>query len=706
MSTLVITLVAITFALGIIATNFLRIRQMPESTPDNMLRLAAIIRDGANIFMWREYRVIVPVVLFVAGMFSLFVEPISGLTLLLGSCASSGSCIISMRAGTYGNVYTAEVARTSQRIGDTQQIGICGGSVGGLSVHGFGLLAIAIVILLNFNGLLHPADTAHGLILNIPCNPAIVRLTTCSLGCSIVAMFNRVAGGNYTKAADISADIVAKNGHNMPEDDCRMPNTIADFIGDCVNDIAGNCSDLLESFVATIVSSILIATIVYQSVGSTDTALLGATITYPIALASGGLIGCVASILYATMHRSSAKAAQEVDMITYISAGITIIIGAIFASLAFGKLNLYSDFRFGWASPWLASLLGIASGVVIGKVTEYYTGLNKSPVRIIAEFAKEGVAFLISKGDAVGDLSCLAPMIIIVVALSISYAVCGVYGIAIAALGMLSFVGATVTVDAFGPIADNAGGIAESCHLPPEVREITDELDALGNTTAAVGKGAAIGSAAFATLALMIAYVGSYSDITNPVLNLVQVPVIAGALIGSALVPYFSALLTNNTIDSAYLMAEEGERQLAIPGVMEGTVRPDYEKLISMASEAALKKMLKPSIIAIIVPAMGGILFGPEFVGGILIGSTLNAIPKAIYMGNSGGAFDNAKKRIEAGLLEGYGKGSEAHKAAVAGDTVGDTRKDVVGVALDIFIKTMSTVANTLAPVFVAVHPF
>ncbi len=696
----------ICLALLMIARNYAKIRKLPDSTPTNMLELAAIIRDGANIFIRREYRVIIPVTVFIAALFALFVDPWSGVTLILGGCMSSLTCIIGMKGATYANVFSAEIARTELRNDNTFKIALRGGSISGISSHTFGLFGALITVFANLSAILHPAINSHGLLLSVACNPAITRLTTYSLGCSIIAMFNRVAGGNYTKAADISADIVAKNRHDLPEDDSRMPNTVADFIGDNVNDVAGNCSDLLESFVATIVSAILIATNLYTSHPASTPELLQASIFYPLILAACGLLSCVISISYITAHRSSGKASQEVNMVTYIAAGLTIILGAVFAQIIFGDLELFEEFHWGWASPWIASILGIASGVIVGKVTEYYTGIEYSPVQVIAKFAKEGFAFATTKGDAVGDRSCAPAMFVIVIAMAMAYAICGVYGLAIAALGMLSFVGATVSIDAFGPIADNAGGIAESCHLAPEVRTITDELDALGNTTAAIGKGLAIGSATFATLSLLIAYVGSYSAGGELVLNMLNMSTIAGGLIGAALVPYFSALLSDHTIDSAYLMALEGERQLDIPGVLEGTVRPDYHRITSMASDEAIKKMFKPSIIAIAVPAIGGMLFGPEFVGGILLGSTFVAIPKAIFMGNSGGAFDNAKKSIESGMILGCEKGSAAHKVAVACDTVGDTRKDVVGVALDIFIKMMSTVANTMAPVFSTIHVF
>ena len=695
----ILVLVAIVLALLLMTFNYFKLKKFSEGT-DDMADIASIIRNGAKTFMVAEYKTIVIVVVIVAVLLSLFIEKFAGLTFILGASMSSATCIIGMRSATYANVRTANKARESLSIGETVKVALTGGSVSGLSVQAFGLLGLLFII--TVTGGISPDQTSSGFIAVLKCNPTIMWLTTYSLGCSLVAMFNRVAGGNYTKAADISADIVAKIRHDMPEDDSRMPNTIADFIGDNVNDIAGNCSDLLESFVATIVASLLIAV----SITNDNPALFQSTITYPLILASGGLFSCVLGLLFVLVHKSGKDPSRELNMATYISAAAVIIIGGIASFLIFKDAGAYDKFVLGWASPWVSSILGIASGVAIGKITEYYTGTKFKSVRQLAEIAKEGSAFVVTKGDAIGSRSCLLPVLVIVISLLVSGLLCGIYGIAIAALGMLSFVATTVSIDAFGPIADNAGGIAESCHLSPEVRKITDQLDAVGNTTAAIGKGFAIGSAAFATVSLIFAYVGSYSMAVEPVLNVASFAVIAGCIAGGALIEYFSALLTDNTIESAHLMADEGDRQLSEPGVIEGTVRPDYNKCIQMATQQALHKMLIPSLLALFIPVIGGLLFGVEFVGGLLIGATVVAIPRAIFMGNSGGAFDNAKKYIESGLLKGHGKGSRAHKAAVNGDTVGDTRKDVVGVALDIFIKTMSTVANTLAPVFVSFHLF
>ena len=694
---MVISFAVVFFSLLYVAVNYVRIRKMDEGT-EEMKQMSAIIRDGASTFLVTEFRVIAIVVAVLALAFSLFVEKLSGITLLIGAFMSSLACIIGMKSATYANVRTANKARETQNIGQTVKVALCGGSISGISVQALGLLGL-LVILQIFKGV--NTDTAgHGLLTAYTCNASIARITTYSLGCSITAMFNRVAGGNYTKAADISSDILAKIRHDMPEDDPRSPSVIADFIGDNVNDIAGNCSDLLESFVATIAASLMIAVTVYRANPVSD-ALFAATVQFPVWIATAGLLSCLLGMILASVKKMGDNPARELDLSTWISAGVTAVLGYFLARQFFASVVLYPEFRLGWISPWISAVLGIASGVAIGAVTEYYTSTEFRPTRQIAQIAPEGDAFVITKGDAVGSRSCLLPILVIGVSLFISGKICGTYGIAMSALGMLSFVGTTVSIDAFGPIADNAGGLAEACHLDENIRKITDKLDAVGNTTAAIGKGFAIGSAAFATVSLIVAYVGNYTAPgAQEVLNMAHFTVIAGGIIGGALIEYFSALLTDNTIESARLMADEGDRQLSVPGVMEGTVRPDYNKAIQMAAKQALKKMLAPSVLSILIPIAGGLLFGVEFVGGLLVGATIVAIPRAIFMGNSGGAFDNAKKYIESGALKGYGKGSAAHKATVTGDTVGDTRKDVVGVALDIFIKSMSTVANTLCSVF------
>ena len=693
-----IVLCVIVLAVCYILFNFLKVKRMKEGT-EEMAEMAGIIRSGATTFLKTEYKTILWVVAAVALIFTLFVEKTSGITFLMGACMSSAVCVLGMRSATYANVRTANKARETKSIGETVKVALCGGSISGLSVQAFGMLGLILILILW--GVEYDA-VGTGFLANLECNPSIMRITTYSLGCSIVAMFNRVAGGNYTKAADISSDILAKIRHDRPEDDSRVPNVVADFIGDNVNDIAGNCSDLLESFVATMASAVMIAATIYKGAqGAVSEATFSSTVIFPILLAGGGLLGCVLGLGYASIKKMSDNPSRELNLATWISAGLTIVIGLLSAWIVFKDVALYDNFLCGWLSPWISAVLGILSGIAIGVITEYYTSTDFSPTRKLAEIAEEGEAFVITKGDAIGSRSCLLPILVIALALFISGKVCGTYGIAISSLGMLAFVGATVSIDAFGPIADNAGGLAESCHLTEDVRAITDKLDAVGNTTAAIGKGFAIGSAAFATVSLIVAYVGNYTSLSaEPTLNIASYVVVAGGIIGGALIEYFSALLTDNTIESARRMADEGDKQLSIPGVLEGKVKPDYNKLIEMAARQALKTMLLPSVLALLIPIVGGFLFGVQFVGGILIGATIVAIPRAIFMGNSGGAFDNAKKYIESGTIPGHGKGTSAHKAAVTGDTVGDTRKDVVGVALDIFIKTMSTVANTLAVVF------
>jgi len=679
---IITVLCIIVVTLAYVLWNYIRIRKMPEGTAD-MIDMAAIIRSGANAFMKTEYKTIAIVVVLISLVLSLFVEKTSGITFIVGAAMSSCACVLGMKSATYANVRTANKARESMSIGDTVKVALCGGSISGLSVQAFGMLGLAAVLLI-WGGVNHQTE-GSGLLTHLQgVDASVMRVSTYSLGCSLVAMFNRVAGGNYTKAADISADILGKIRNNLPEDDSRIPNVIADFIGDNVNDIAGNCSDLLESFVATMSATIMIAVIMFQKF-SIDQMFNG--------------------MLYANVKKMGSDPSHELNLATWISAGLTIILGLGASWLIFGKIDATTFETYGWKaswlSPWICAVLGLASGVAIGSITEYYTSSDFRPTRKLAEMAPEGDAFVITKGDAIGSRSCLLPILLIGLALFISGKISGTYGIAVASLGMLAFVGTTVSIDAFGPIADNAGGLAESCHLSDKVRVITDKLDAVGNTTAAIGKGFAIGSAAFATVSLIVSYVGNYTPANSEmILNIANFTVVAGAVIGGALVEYFSAILTDNTIESARAMADEGDKLLSVPGVMEGTVRPDYNRMIQMATQGALRKMLFPSVLAMFIPVLGGFIFGVDFVGGLLIGATIVAIPRAIFMGNSGGTFDNAKKYIESGALKGHGKGTAAHKSAVTGDTVGDTRKDVVGVALDIFIKTMSTVANTLVNIF------
>lgn len=681
--------------------NYFKIKKLPEGD-ENMIRMSGIIREGANVFIKKEFFTIAIVIGILALLFTLFIEKLSGITYMLGAIMSSSVCILGMKSATYANVRTANRAKETLSIGETVKVALSGGSISGLSVQACGLFGIVMITLISALNNDFATMQGNGIIgiSALLTNSFVMRITTYSLGCSTVAMFNRVAGGNYTKAADISADILGKIRNDLPEDDSRVPNVIADFIGDNVNDIAGNCSDLLESFVATMSASIVVA-VSFLSSSQISEAVFNNAYLFPLVVAGGGLLGCVVGIVIVTFKKMGNNPSKELNLATYISAAIALIIFGVFSYVAFGKMSdadLESiGFVIGWFSPWVCAILGIISGVAIGAITEYFTSFEFKPTKEIAEYATEGEAFVVTKGDAVGSKSCLFPILIIGASLLVAGSIAGIYGIAISALGMLSFVATTVSIDAFGPIADNAGGLAESCHLDHHVREITDKLDSVGNTTAAIGKGFAICSAAFATVSLICAYIGNYAHFVD-----LEIPridsfiVIAGCLIGGALIEFFSALLTDNTITSAKELADVGDMQLRDPEILSGKKDPDYNELVRLATQSALKRMVIPSIIAICVPLVGGALFGVDFVVGILLGATIVAIPRAIFMGNSGGAFDNAKKFIESGGLEGHGKGSAAHKAAVTGDTVGDTRKDVVGVALDIFIKMMSTVATTL----------
>ena len=664
---------------------------------------------------------IIPTVVLFAAMYSLFTETFAGVALLFGATLNMIAVEIGMRAGTYGNVRTTNAARVTKALSRTMRIALLGGSVSGFAVPAFGLFGFTIVWLLSGGAQVNAVGS--GILGLNTCNPIVMRLGCFSLGFSLVGMFNRVAGGNYTKAADISADIVGKNIHNMPEDDSRIPNTIADFIGDCVNDIAGNISDLGESLMATPVACDLIAMQVFKD----DPIALSAACLLPFVLSAGGLLSSligVSSVIFANrkkvkknadgttrvVSREIADPGLELDLATYSSAIMVFLIGLFGTFMVFGKIQGLDKFGFvaGWISPWICAVLGIASSVIVGKMTEYYTSMKYDPVKKLVSMAFEGDSFVVTEGDGIGYRSALGPILVIGISMVISYRLAGTYGIAIAGLGMLSFVGTTVSIDAFGPIADNAGGIAESCHLEPNVRKITDQLDAVGNTTAAIGKGNAIGSAAFATVSLIMSYIGSYAthDIS---LTSVVVSLVVGSIVGGALVMYFSGLLTNNTIVAAKQLADAGEKQLREnPGIIAGTERPDYTAIIELAANNALRHMLVPSLMALVTPIVFGFSFGPDFVLGILIGSTAIAVGLALYNGNSGGAYDNAKKSIEILRTESPNDAKlvAAHKASVTGDTVGDTRKDVVGVALDIFIKTMSTVSNTLAPMFTSFHLF
>ncbi|MBR5286499.1 MAG: sodium-translocating pyrophosphatase, partial [Clostridia bacterium] len=512
------------------------------------------------------------------------------------------------------------------------------------------------------------------------------------------------------------------------EDDPRNPATIADNVGDNVGDVAGLGSDLLESYVGALLSGTILAIELFAKSVFGGTELLKAMIYFPLVFAAAGLISCIIGIASLFVRRKlSDNPHKELNGATYISAILTMIFGAIIAYFSFSQfggqtitddlgntLSVYDsvEFHIGWISPWVAAAIGIVAGIAIGKIAEYYTSYDYKPTKVLSSASVEGSALTITQGLALGMISCMLPCVVLGVAIYGSYLLSGMYGVAAAAIGMLSFVATTVSVDAYGPISDNAGGIAEMSFLEPEVREITDELDAVGNTTAAIGKGFAIGSAALATLSMMTSYIFAYTpapEVSNftegaldkIALNVIEPAVLVGAIVGAALPFMFSGMLINAVAKAARKMVEEVRRQFReIKGLREGEVLPDYKTCIEISSQGALREMRVPAIFCIAFPVVCGFVFGAEFVGGVLVGATISAIMLALFCGNSGGAWDNGKKYIEVGGVEGQAKGGSAHDAAVVGDTVGDPLKDTVGPSLDILIKIMSTISLVTVAAF------
>jgi K(+)-stimulated pyrophosphate-energized sodium pump len=520
------------------------------------------------------------------------------------------------------------------------------------------------------------------------------------LGYSLIAIFNRAGGGIFTKMMDAAADFAGKNRHNLDEDSKENPGVIGDSVGDNVNDVLGNCSDLGESTMATLGGAIMIAYMFYKGCAPN---FITALVIFAIGVNALGLIGSLIGGAFVLLHKSSGKPSRELDLSTWISALFVLAASFVGSHFLFSSVELPSGFNS--LAPAFCAATGILSGIIVGKLTEHYTGLNGKPVRAIAEAARRGTPFVISEGDALGFRSALLPTAIIGISIMYSNNVCGYYGIAVAAIGMLSFIANTISIDAFGPVSDNAGGIASGCKLDKKVREITDLLDALGNTTAAIGKGFAIGSAAFASITLFINYVNSYSPGVIEE-NLVSVENIVALFLGIATVGVFVDMLTRYTNKGGEFMTDIINRQLDNPEIINGTKAPDYETCIVQGTQYALKHMTPPALLALAAPAILGLLFGPGFIAAFLLGAIGVSILLAFFYGNSGGAFDNAKKFIEANLLKGEKKGGDAHKAAVNGDIVGDIRKDVNGVSLDILIKLMTTVAITLAAIFSEHHLF
>ena len=685
---LILVIVAALLALGYAAFNFIGVKKLDEGT-DRMSEIAEAIRVGANAFITYEYKIIGIVVVIIAIIFAAIFSVQYGkfswepsVCFIIGVVMSASAGWVGMKIATYANVRVSNTARKTKNIGSTLKVALKGGSVMGLCVGGFALLGLFLVYIIFGYGLNMISISAlrDGQHIFTQC------LSCYALGCSIVAMFNRVGGGIYTKAADMGADLVGKTEAHIPEDDPRNPATIADNVGDNVGDVAGLGSDLLESFVGAISSAIILAVSLFLSniankLTVSDT-LLMKMMYFPLVFAAIGLIASCLGIAYVLIKKGSDSPHRDLNISTWSAAVITIIGGFVATYFMFkpetkAVLDV-AGFKTGYTSPWIAASLGVISGVIIGAIAEYYTSYDYNPTKKIAESAKEGAALTITQGLAVGMKSCMLPLIILGITTYVSYAVSGMFGIAMAAVGMLSFVSATVSVDTYGPISDNAGGIAEMSELEPEVREITDKLDSVGNTTAAIGKGFAIGSASFAALSLMVSFLYAFQPEGSQLeLNFTNPLILAGALIGGALPFLFSGMLIEAVANAARKMVDEVRRQFKeIPGILEGKAKPDYKTCIEISSQGALKEMRMPAILSIIFPVISGFLFGPYFVGGLLIGATLSAIMLAIFTGNAGGAWDNAKKYIESGVFEGQGKGSPAHDAAVVGDTVGDPLKD------------------------------
>lgn len=709
MNWLILVFFASVLALAYAGLNFFSVKRLDEGTAV-MKDIASSIRLGAVTFLNYEFRIIAVVAVAVALLMGLVVSWHVAASFAIGAVMSSLAAVVGMRIATYANVRVSNTARTTKKLGQTLKVAFKGGSVMGLCVGGFALFGLVIVYVV-FGIWLKQLSIENVYLvrnwLGIEFSPFTMTISGYALGCSIVAMFFRVGGGIYTKAADMGADLVGKVEAGIPEDDPRNPATIADNVGDNVGDVAGLGSDLLESFVGAISSGVILAFHLFLSSeaknGGMTPSLLQKMFLYPVVLAGLGLLACVIGIAYIIVKELSEDPHRELNMSTWVSAGLTVVLAGFASWFMFRGEDLSGvSFNLGTFSPWIASVLGIVSGVVIGLIAEYYTSYDYNPTKSIAGASIEGPALTITQGMSVGMRSTMAPVLVLGATVIAAYGAAGMYGIAMAAAGMLSFVSTTVTVDTYGPISDNAGGIAEMSKLDEEVRAITDKLDSVGNTTAAIGKGFAIGSAALAATSLMVAYIFSFSPPeVDPILDIINPMTLVGAMVGTALPYLFSGMLIESVTKAARKMVDEVRRQFKEkPGILDGTEKPDVSSCVSIASEGALQEMKLPSYIALAFPIVGGFVFGAYFVGGILIGSIMSAIMLALYTGNAGGAWDNAKKYIETGALNGHGKGGPVHAAAVVGDTVGDPLKDTVGPSLDILIKIMSTISLIAVAIF------
>ncbi len=629
-----------------------------DAGTDRMKEIAAFIHEGARAFLTAEYKILI---VFVAVLFILIGVGIgnwvTAVCFLVGALFSTVAGYIGMNVATKANVRTAAAAKDSG-MNKALSIAFSGGAVMGMAVVGFGLFGAGVIYALTKN-----PDVLSGF----------------SLGASSIALFARVGGGIYTKAADVGADLVGKVEAGIPEDDPRNPAVIADNVGDNVGDVAGMGADLFESYVGSLVSAITLGVVYAKESGA----------IFPLVIAALGVLASVIGCFFVKGDENSSP--HKALKYGSYSAAIVVMVGSLILSKVF-----FNGFK-----EAIAIIFGLIVGLLIGVITEVYTSGDYGFVKKIAQQSETGPATTVISGIAVGMQSTAVPIILIAIGIIGAYSFSGLYGIALAAVGMLSTTGITVAVDAYGPIADNAGGIAEMSGLPSEVRNITDKLDAVGNTTAAMGKGFAIGSAALTALALFVSYAQAVGLFESGI-NLLDYKVIVGMFVGGMLPFLFSAFTMDSVSKAAYKMIEEVRRQFkTIPGILEGKGKPDYTSCVAISTQAALKEMLLPGVMAVLAPLFIGVVLGPAALGGLLGGALVTGVMLAIFMSNSGGAWDNAKKYIEDGNHG--GKGSEAHRAAVVGDTVGDPFKDTSGPSINILIKLMTIVSLVFAPLFLSI---
>jgi K(+)-stimulated pyrophosphate-energized sodium pump len=679
---LVLSAVAAVLALGFAFKKSVWVNQQDPGT-ERMQEIGAAVREGAMAFLRREYMVLIVFVAVVAALLA-FVNQGSvklvALSFVVGASCSGLAGFFGMRVATASNMRTTHGARTG--LNEALMVAFSGGTVMGMCVVGLGLLGLSVLLLVYTSVFGSTPEILNSTVLPI--------LNGFAMGASSIALFARVGGGIYTKAADVGADLVGKVEAGIPEDDPRNPATIADNVGDNVGDVAGMGADLFESYVGSIVGAMVLGAAASTAVAGDQVKL----VTLPLIIAAVGILVSIAgTFLVRTKEGGDPQAALNVG--TFGSGIVMVILTFPLVKWLAPATYTLAGIEYQAVGIFWATIAGLIAGIAIGLFTEYYTAESRGPARKIATASNTGPATNIIAGLGTGMLSTALPTICIIAAILVAYQYAGLYGIAIGALGMLATTGIQLAVDAYGPIADNAGGLAEMAELPPEVRQRTDKLDAVGNTTAAIGKGFAIGSAALTALALFAAYqqvVGLNSiDVTNP-------KVMAGLFLGAMLPYLFSAFAMGAVGRAAFAMIEEVRRQFKeIPGLLEGTGKADYARCVDISTASAIKEMIVPALLGVLTPVAVGFLGGTEMLGGVLAGVTSSGVMMALFMANAGGAWDNAKKHIETGAHG--GKGSEAHRAAVIGDTVGDPFKDTAGPSLNILIKLMSVVSLVIAPI-------